>query len=492
MFQFDQTYEDYLLSLGRENTDQRMTDAQFVVQEIHRFWRSKRCRDMMDGDLYYRGRHAILHKQRTAIGENGELITLDNLPNSRIVDNQFRKLVDQKANYLVGQPFVIRSEDQTFVDALRPYLLTKKFARLIKAVTRDALCCGIGWLFPYYDENGALAFRRLRPYEVIPLWADEEHTRLDAAIRVYDMTEYVGLTEKIVHRVEVYDDTGIHYFTLSGGSLTPVEPFSAPYIMAGEQPYNWERIPLIAFKYNADETPLLTRCRSMQDGLNAIESQWQDQMQEDPRNTIMVLVNYDGENLGEFRRNLATYGAVKVRSDSSGGGDVRTLQIEVNAENYQTLVAQFKKAIIENCMGYDAKDDRLGGNANEMNIKSMYSDIELDANGMETEYQAAFEELIWFITCHISNTGGGDFENEPYELIFNRDILISESSAIADCRNSMGVISNETIVANHPWVDDVQGELDRLAAEKEANLDLYGSFGQNVPPDDEPPDDKNE
>lgn len=492
MFYFDQTYEDYLLSLGRENTTQRMTDAQFIVQEIHRFWRSKRCRDMVDGDLYYRGKHDILHKKRTAIGENGELITLDNLPNSRIVDNQFRKMVDQKANYLVGQPFVIRSENQEFADALQPYLLTKKFARLIKAVTRDALCCGIGWLYPYYDDNGSLTFRRLRPYEVIPLWADEEHTRLDAAIRVYDMTEYVGNTEKVVHRVEVYDDTGIHYFTLNGGNLTPIEPFNAPYIMAGDQAYNWEHIPLVAFKCDAEETPLLTRCRSMQDGLNEIESQWQDQMQEDPRNTIMVLVNYDGENLGEFRRNLATYGAVKVRSDSSGGGDVRTLQIEVNAENYQTLVQQFKKAIIENCMGYDAKDDRLGSNANEMNIKSMYSDIELDTNGMETEYQAAFEELIWFITCHIANVGGGDFENEQYELIFNRDILISESSAIADCKNSMGIISNETIVANHPWVDDVQGELDRLAAEKEENLDLYGGFGQNVPPDDEPPDDKNE
>lgn len=492
MFYFDQTYEDYLLSLGRENTTQRMTDAQFIVQEIHRFWRSKRCRDMVDGDLYYRGKHDILHKKRTAIGENGELITLDNLPNSRIVDNQFRKMVDQKANYLVGQPFVIRSDNQAFADALQPYLMTKQFSRLIKAVTRDALCCGIGWLYPYYDDDGSLTFRRLRPYEVIPLWADEEHTRLDAAIRVYDMTEYVGNTEKVVHRVEVYDDTGIHYFTLDGGNLTPIEPFNAPYIMAGDQAYNWEHIPLVAFKRDAEETPLLTRCRSMQDGLNEIESQWQDQMQEDPRNTIMVLVNYDGENLGEFRRNLATYGAVKVRSDSSGGGDVRTLQIEVNAENYQTLVQQFKKAIIENCMGYDAKDDRLGSNANEMNIKSMYSDIELDTNGMETEYQAAFEELIWFITCHIANVGGGDFENEQYELIFNRDILISESSAIADCKNSMGVISNETIVANHPWVDDVQGELDRLAAEKEENLDLYGGFGQNVPPDDEPPDDKNE
>ena len=70
---------------------------------------------------YYRGKHDILHKKRTAIGENGELITLDNLPNSRIVDNQFRKMVDQKANYLVGQPFVIRSDNQEFADALQPY-----------------------------------------------------------------------------------------------------------------------------------------------------------------------------------------------------------------------------------------------------------------------------------------------------------------------------------------------------------------------------------
>ena len=49
--------------------------------------------------------------------------------------------------------------------------------------------------------------------------------------------------------------------------------------------------------------------------------------------------------------------------------------------------------MIENARGYDAKDDRLGGNPNQMNIQSMYSDIDLDANGMETEFQAAFEEL---------------------------------------------------------------------------------------------------
>lgn len=44
-------------------------------------------------------------------------------------------------------------------------------------------------------------------------------------------------------------------------------------------------------------------------------SDFENNMQEDARNTILVLKNYDGENLGEFRHNLSTYGAVKVRED---------------------------------------------------------------------------------------------------------------------------------------------------------------------------------
>ena len=71
-----------------------------------------------------------------------------------------------------------------------------------------------------------------------------------------------------------------------------------------------------------------------------------------------------------------------------------------------------KKALINNARGYDAKDDRMGNNPNQMNIQSMYSDIDLDANGMETEFQAAFEELLWFINQDLANKGKGDFEEK--------------------------------------------------------------------------------
>ena len=125
-----------------------------------------------------------------------------------------------------------------------------------------------------------------------------------------------------------------------------------------------------------------------------------------------------------FRKNLATYGAVKVRYDGDTKGGVETLEITVNADNYKAIVEIFKKALIENAMGYDAKDDRLSGNPNQMNIQSMYSDIDIDANDTETEYQAAFEEILWFVNCHFANTGQGNFEGEEVDIIFNRDILI--------------------------------------------------------------------
>ena len=123
-----------------------------------------------------------------------------------------------------------------------------------------------------------------------------------------------------------------------------------------------------------------------------------------------------------------------------------------------------------------------------MNIQSMYSDIDLDANDMETEFQAAFEEILWFVNAHFANTGKGkgNFENEEVTVIFNRDILINESEAIDNCSKSVGILSDETIIGMHPWIDDPQQELERLKKQKEeeqAELErqqeqAYNPFGQ--------------
>lgn len=466
----------------------RMTDLEFLEKEISR-WRGSPQRVMqIKGHLYYDNDHDILKRKRTMIGEDGKLEVVENLPNNRVTDNQYAKMVNQKANYLFGQPVAFECKNKQYLELLKK-VFNKKFMKTLKNSGKAVYNGGIAWLYPYYNEAGEFSFRLFPGYEILPFWKDSEHTILEFAVRLYLVIGYEGTTPTVIQKVEVYDMDGVHKFILDGSSLIPditnnenpdsphVTMVSADGAVTG---FNWSKIPLIPLKCSESEIPLLKKVKSLQDGINVMLSDFENNMQEDARNTILVLKNYDGTNLGEFRKNLATFGAVKVRYDGETKGGVETLEINVNADNYKAIIEIFKKALIENAMGYDAKDDRIGGNANQMNIQSMYSDIDIDANDTETEYQAAFEDILWFVNAHLANTGQGDFEHEDVTVIFNRDILINESEAIANCQSSVGILSDETIVGQHPWVDDPQLELGRLEKQrqKEQEEQQYNPFRQ--------------
>lgn len=178
-----------------------------------------------------------------------------------------------------------------------------------------------------------------------------------------------------------------------------------------------------------------------------------------------MLKNYDGTDLSEFRKNLAAYGAVKVRTVEGVEGGVETLSVEAGAENYKAVIETVKNALIENMRSFDGKDERLNGNPNQMNIQSLYADIDIDANDAETELKAAFEDIFHFVNIHLKNSGLGDFDGERVSVIFNRDVLINETEAIENCVKSIGVISDETITANHPWTIDPAMELERIKAQ---------------------------
>ena len=59
-----------------------------------------------------------------------------------------------------------------------------------------------------------------------------------------------------------------------------------------------------------------------------------------------------------------------------------------------------------------------------------------------------------------------------------------ESEVINNIRNSVGILSDETLVAQHPWVDDVQMELKRKAKQQQEEHDaLMGNDPFKKDPD---------
>lgn len=479
-------------ALVTEGAKRIISDKRFLELEIMR-WKKLESEDKLTtrgwqvaGERYFNNDHDILKRKRMAIGEGGRLVELTNLPNNRVIDNQYAKAVTQKVNYLVGKPFTIASDDDAYTKHLQ-YYFDKKFKRTFKNILTDSLNQGTGWAYVYIDDAGEMAFKRIESYELKPYWKDSEHQELEMAVRLYEVEVYKENDQtEIVEKVEVYTQNGIDRYFFDFGQLKPDDPPHLNYFQVRKtdpgtgsetiQDYNWLKIPLVCFKYNNNEIPLIKKVKGLQDGINFIISDFQNRMQEDARNTIIVLENYDGEDLGEFRAKLNQYGAVKVQSDSEGKGGVSTLTIEFSAENYQSILKIFKDALIENAKSYDAKDDRLSGTPNQMNIQSMYNDIDLDANDMETEIQAAFDEMAYFIDQHLINTGKGDFTQQEFTVTFNRSTLVNTGEKIDQCKNSMGIVSTETILKNHPFIENVDDELKKLAKEKKEAADSYGAF----------------
>jgi SPP1 family phage portal protein len=444
-------------------------EAGFLARELRDWEASPARRRQLLGELYYRGEQQILRRKRTVIGPEGAPVEVTNLPNARLTDNQYARLLDQKVNYLLGRPPVVVSEDRDWAAALRG-VFGPGFFRALRGAAHDALAGGCGWLFACPDGTGGLRLRRFRPWEVLPFWADEDHTELDGALRVWEREEHTDRGRTRAGYAELYTRDGVFRFRREGRALVPDEPFHLPYLtvsLGGRAfAYNWETIPLFAVKNGPAEVSLLERVKSLQDAVNLILSNFVNGMQEDPRNTILVLVNYDGQNLGEFRRNLAAYGAVKVRSDAGApGGDVKTLSLEVNGENYKAVLELLKRALVENARGYDAKDLRAAGTPNEMNLRSVFSDIDLDADMLEAELQSMFRELVPLASACLA-ARGVPVKNTEASLVFNRDTIVNESQVIADVAGSANLLSRETLLEQHPWVEDVQRELGRLRREQ--------------------------
>lgn len=458
-----------------------------IIQlEVSTWEASNERRLIVLGDQYYRGDHAVLEKTRKEITRDGRVMENSTLANKKLVHAFLRKLVDQKTGYLLAKQPSIQTNSKEYYEELKSVLLDKRFLKLLKNVGKDAVKAGRGWLHPYYNEQGTLSFKRIPPLEAIPLWKDADHTELDAFIRVYEIEVYEADRKRIVRKIEYWDESGVKRYTddpLNLGGLTlDVDKSTYHFSMLdGEKEVgmNWERVPFICFKYNDDEIPLIKFVKSLIDDYDEQHSDNANNITDMP-NGIYVLTNYDGTDLSDFRENLSKYRAIKV----SGDGKVDTLTLDLKPEALEKHADQLRKDIYEFGRGVDTQSEKFGNSPSGIALKFLYADLDMDANDMETEFQAAIDDLLFFVDAAIYNRTNVDYEEESVDFIFNRDILINETEAVTNAKDSVGVISDKTIMSNHPWVTDTGAEAEQLKKEQEeaaARMPAYPGLEDPVP-----------
>jgi SPP1 family phage portal protein len=453
------------------NDGERDVLIEFLEARVAEWEKSEVRKWMMTGKSYHDGDNDIKKRKRFLIGRNGEEVTPKYLSQAKIPHNFLRKLVRQKVSYLLSTPFKSSSENKTLQE-LFDVQFRDDFYRLLKNIGQDAVVEGVGWSQVYYDQEGRLSQKRIPAPEVIPFWDDIDHTTLTSAIRRYDTIEYDGADKITVKRVQYLDHEGIWNFVYSdhGLEVDPETPWEPHFYVSGADAEEsqvgvlWSRIPLIPFKYNSEEIPLIYFIKDIVDDYDLNTSDLSNELQDEP-NSPKVVRNYDGTDKGEFVHNLATMNTLFVRDD----GEVTSLSTKIDHSARDSHLNRLRKDLYELGGGVDTQIEHLG-NASGVALKFIYSDLDLDCEEFANELRWSLRMLIWFLIEDINLRTGENLHNEAISIEFMTNTAINESERITDLKESVGMISRETIIEQHPMVVNSEIEQKRIESETQKTL----------------------
>ncbi len=405
----------------------------------------------MEGKRYYENDNGIRRKKR--MDELMAVARRDRNPlrnaDFRISHNWHQLLVNQKASYLFTYPPMFDCGIDSVNEKIST-VLGEDFPRKVKDLAIDAANCGMAWLHCWVDSKGRFRYHTVPMEEIYPLYDSGLEPAMEYLLRIYDGKNQDG---SMVRKVEIWNEREALFFRKeSNGALEPDGCFDGGA-------YSWEHgmgeIPFVPFYNNRSRSGDLTMVKDLIDQYDLVVSGFANDLS-DIQEVIFVLRNYGGEDLNTFLSELKRYKAIKVEGDSLSAGGVETMSIEIPIEARVKFLEILKRQIFISGQGVDP-DPASFGNSSGVALKYLYSLLEIKAGLLETEFRAGFKSFLRMALRYLNVP-----EDLPVMQIYTRNAIENDLETAEIAQKSQGVVSKETILRNHPWVENVGQEKEAL------------------------------
>lgn len=401
------------------------------------------------GTDYYVNNTDILSAQKTYFDENGAEVTDPTRANNKVTHSFYPLLVKQKVGYLLGKPINFACEDKNVNDYLKS-ILGAKWDMTAQELLKNASNKGDEWLYCYIDRAGEFTYTVCPTEQIIPLYDNAFKTNLDGVIRYYNTTNLQG---DIVKHWEFWTREKVMYFT-----DTELVAESAHFLINGKG-YSFGELPFIQFRNNAEMTTDLSLVKDLIDNYDKVVSGLANDL-DDIQDSILILKGYQGTDPAEFNKNLKFFKLIKVDDT----GDVTKLEIKIPVDAKDSHLKRLEDDIYRLGMGVDVSAEKLG-NSSGVALKFIYSLLDLKSDMSEAQFRQGIEHFLKVISNWYGTIYGTPFERDTVKVTFNRSFIVNTKEQIVNCVNSVGLISAETMLANHPFVQDVDYEKERIENE---------------------------
>ena len=79
---------------------------------------------------------------------------------------------------------------------------------------------------------------------------------------------------------------------------------------------------------------------------------------------------------------------------------------------------------------------------------------------------------MFFYNNWVEMTTGKDYTDKEVEYVFNKTMTVNEKELIENCVNSLEILSLDTILSKHPYVNDKEDEKEKIRIKEDENSDI--------------------
>lgn len=436
-----------MYSIGR-NTE---LTKELLQKMINRFFVSELPK-LQKYKNYYDGKHAILNKSYAD----------DSKPCSRVITNYCQDIADAYCGYLASPGYISYNSDND-ISTVMEVLNYNDYQAEDSDFLLDALRYGVGYELMYLDEAAQVRFRLINPTTAFAVFDDSLTGDLLYFVRMYKVSDW---DETDLYNVDVYSDKLIKHYQMSGqnGFLTAI----------GEEPHYFSQCPANVF-YMPDEKPVFECILSLQDAANEILSDEIDDYAAFCDAYLQLIgADIDPDDIANMKQNrvlvLPEGANAQWLTKSSSDAQVENILKRIHDNIYR----------IAKCPDFSS-ETFVGGVSSGIAIRYRLTGMETRAAGICARMKKALQRRIEIITGIASLKLGVEVFRD-IDISFTRNIPEDNTSIVNLVNALKGTVSDATLLAQIPFVKDVQGELEALQEQKQRNMELY-SFGN--PAEDE-------
>ena len=397
---------------------------------------------------YYEGKHDILNR---TFADSSK-------PNNKIVCGYPHLISDVTTGYFIGNPVKYTGTDDKALMYLLDVLNYNDEGAVNSIVAKNASIFGVGYELIFLDGNSDIRFAPIDNEEVIMIYSTSVIPEPIGAIRYYTIKSYVdGIDD--VEKVEVYTSKEVKYYTNIASKLR----------LDIETTHFFGQVPIIAYDNNDEEIGDFEQVIPLIDAYNkAVSDQCNDF---DYYNDCYMIIR-GAEDTDEEVFNSMKQNRLMLLSENASAEFLVKQADNATIESYKNRLQQdiHKFSYVP-----DISSEQFNAQISGVALAYKFTSLEQACNNKERLFRRALIKRAEMI-FQILGIKGINLDATTIEPVFSRNLPSNTSEYVTMAKELYGLVSKETLLAQLPFVDDVQAELERI----EKQDDPYSDGLNNV------------